>query len=1323
MFSYKPILKFPALLVFSLLLVAGRAGGEVEEVYLTPHFHYDPVFEKDQNDYTDVGFDRCRRFMAELRKDPDYAVVFSEIDYLKPYFDTFPEERENILRLIRENRIETGGSYNEPNEMSISGEGIIRNILYGRAYHKGVLGDRRAGVYMPFDVFGHTPQLSQILKKTRYAGAVWRKGNPPTEKWVGITVPGLPPDFLGLSPDGSTLHHRREHYKAVSGIGSADELSKKIAEKKQLQDSLGLAADFGLLSSADFAYPEPWLGGHCTALKENDPPIHISGPTAYFEAIKKQLDKGEVFLPEISRDFSLYHTGTALTRVNLKTGNRLAESALLGAEKFGTVAAIMGARYPEEALDKAWRQLLFNQHHDGITGTCNDRSYFDMMAGYREALELATEAYTGAAGFIASKIDTSRKDPNAVPIVVFNQLGWRRTDVVTTPFMALPEREKINIVDDKGNLVEFDLILSKEEYGKKLKKIKFIAPDVPSVGYKTFFIIEDVNETGMNPNLVAENNTIENEFFSITVDPERGGTIVKLVDKETGRVVIEPETKHPGNELIVLREDKGPHYQAWELSTAGVKDASSSVKAKVKAERRKALARLIVEGEILSLGSYRQEIKLYPGIKRIDFLTTILNPFGTDDENDRNLWVVRFPVELNGTAPVIEDRFYAAARRESLKPLEYLTSLEKMHTFSAPYAANRWAEEGTAVRVDVCDEKGDVVDALSIRLCEIVHARSKESIAAAQVLQRALVRRGITCTPSRDDEDRSKDLLNRNFRFVIDIDGNNSFAKTLVSEDPAGKEYLERLKSGTSRVLLSAPTENKEIPRVDTLILGAKSAETMSELISGISKSITEQTRINLQSHEDGRDVKNPAKPDDYGIALINRGNLLHSFDSNDTLVMGLFHSARWADVQMGIPFSFPEEKHHRFQYSLYPHKGDWREADTWRVGHEVNSPLVAVVGDKHEGNLPPVTSFLQIESDSSALSAMKSAGNPLASMKTAASQGPHGGVVLRFYETEGKEDTVKLKFFNPIMSAWHANMLEEKDKSAPLNIKNGNMLEFQIGPNAIETIVVELKNAKPNEKTQSIATDSESASILFSNYWDYNRGAAYMGNSPVSVTVDFPLDKNLPDPALAQIKALKSKKKKIKKGKNKLRLIVSNNSADERLSGELNINVPGPWNAEPERLELDLAPLEGQLIDLYVNATEKVKNGYILASLSDSRPLSTTYFDTLRIGEPVELDAKAEGRRDKLMVTINNNQGGRIHGEVEPIGPVETWPSAFVGDISIVEVSPRIRAFSLDENEEALLSFDIRQSFMDVSNNYYWLMVKISYNGKMKYVPIVVED
>ncbi len=79
-------------------------------------------------------------------------------------------------------------------------------------------------------------------------------------------------------------------------------------------------------------------------------------------------------------------------RSDLKIGQRLSENMTLTAEKFGAIAYLRGAKYPDLALDKAWRQIFFGSHHDAITGTPSDSAFLDLVHGYREAFELSKDA-------------------------------------------------------------------------------------------------------------------------------------------------------------------------------------------------------------------------------------------------------------------------------------------------------------------------------------------------------------------------------------------------------------------------------------------------------------------------------------------------------------------------------------------------------------------------------------------------------------------------------------------------------------------------------------------------------------------------------------------------------------------------------------------------------------------------------------------------------------------------------------------------------------------------------------------------------------------
>src|SRR5690242_2390151 len=146
--------------------VTVRAGGDEREaeielaepgwtVWMISHFHYDPVWWNTQAAYTSTwddlgeeaqrvrsafqqtGFTLVREHLATARRDPDYRFVLAEVDYLKPYWDAHPEQRDHLRRLIAEGRAEiVGGTYTEPNTNLTTAETTARNFVYGAGFQR-----------------------------------------------------------------------------------------------------------------------------------------------------------------------------------------------------------------------------------------------------------------------------------------------------------------------------------------------------------------------------------------------------------------------------------------------------------------------------------------------------------------------------------------------------------------------------------------------------------------------------------------------------------------------------------------------------------------------------------------------------------------------------------------------------------------------------------------------------------------------------------------------------------------------------------------------------------------------------------------------------------------------------------------------------------------------------------------------------------------------------------------------------------------------------------------------------------------------------------
>ena len=408
--------------------------------YILTAFHFDTTYHEEQRVYAMGAFDIVRQYCRLHAEDPRFRSIISEVDYLKPYFDVYPEDRATLLRVFRERLSEPDVMYNQPNEQNCGDEALVRNFLYGQLIHGRMLGNV-CHVYDPGDVFGHPNQLSQIARKSGCIGVAW-----------GKYIFNFPPFFDHLSLDGVAIPHQR-------GRASEDDVH-----------AMGLSVNLGETNQTP---PTDW---HETLM-----PLYKQGTFGdAFSAILRECDEKGAHLPVTSRDMSLYHAATALSRLDLKIANRLAENILLDAEKFATIATLLGARYPEKAVDKAWRQLLCGQHHDSITGTHNEISFVDLVNSYREALELAVDVRDRAQAYLGSAVAAPDKGQ---PLVVFNSLAWTRTDVVRTRVNG--PRDGFAILDARGKNVPYD-VLSVDADGAS--EIAFVAVDLPSLGYRTYQI-------------------------------------------------------------------------------------------------------------------------------------------------------------------------------------------------------------------------------------------------------------------------------------------------------------------------------------------------------------------------------------------------------------------------------------------------------------------------------------------------------------------------------------------------------------------------------------------------------------------------------------------------------------------------------------------------------------------------------------------------------------------------------------------------------------------------------------------------------------------
>ncbi|MDY6999980.1 MAG: alpha-mannosidase, partial [Actinomycetota bacterium] len=542
-------------------------------MHMVSHFHYDPVWWNTQGAYTSRwteeppgrcrqtnGFDLVSAHLEMARREPEYKFVLAEVDYLKPFWDTHPEERADLRRLIAEGRVEImGGTYNEPNTNLTGPETAIRNFVHGIGFQRDILGANPATAWQ-LDVFGHDPQFPAMAADAGLTSSSWARG--PHHQWGPMArehdAAGDPArmqfasEFEWLAPSGRGLltHYMPAHYAAGWWMDSAASLQDAELATYQLFTELkkvALTRNVLLPVGTDYTPPNKWVTDihRDWNARYTWPRFVCALPGDFFAAVRAELHaRGAAPSPQ-TRDMNPIYTGKDVSYIDTKQANRAAEQAVLAAERFAAFAGLLtGATYPEAALAKAWVQLAYGAHHDAITGSESDQVYLDLLTSWRDAWQLGTGARDRALTLLSSAVEArgagSGEPPGGAAIVVWNPLGHSRSDIVT---VHLDEPVQGHLVGDDGAAVPAVI-----DHGGH--SLTFLAAEVPSLGWRSFRLRPGAPTAAWEPLADGATPEIANTHYRLCADPARGGAVSSLV--ADGRELI--AAGRVGNELAVYDE-------------------------------------------------------------------------------------------------------------------------------------------------------------------------------------------------------------------------------------------------------------------------------------------------------------------------------------------------------------------------------------------------------------------------------------------------------------------------------------------------------------------------------------------------------------------------------------------------------------------------------------------------------------------------------------------------------------------------------------------------------------------------------------------------
>jgi alpha-mannosidase len=145
-----------------------------------------------------------------------------------------------------------------------------------------------------------------------------------------------------------------------------------------------------------------------------------------------------------------------------------------------------------------------------------------------------------------------------------------------------------------------------------------------------------------------------------------------------------------------------------------------------------------------------------------------------------------------------------------------------------------------------------------------------------------------------------------------------------------------------------------------------------------------------------------------YGLSVLNDGKYSGDITGND-IGLTVLRSPVYANHVPVVPdpaghYTFQDQGVQRFTYTLLPHEGSWREAETVRRAAELNQRPVALLSTVHpHGALPFSASFASTDRPNVDLTVVKSA-----------EDGNRADLILRAYETAGVATTATISLRLP---------------------------------------------------------------------------------------------------------------------------------------------------------------------------------------------------------------------------------------------------------------------------------------------------------------------
>jgi len=566
-------------------------------LHLISHAHIDMDWRWGWEETVAIVIDTFRTMLKLLAEYPSFIFSQSQASTYEIIERYAPEMLEEIRAYVAEGRWELLASTWVENDKNMSGtEAMVRHILYTKQYMQKLFGVDPDHLQVDFepDTFGHSRMLPEILHQGGVKYYYHCRGCDEEELYRWHAPSG---QEILVMRDPQWYYLKETDYHIAWHVPS-------FCARNHVKSALrcyGVGDHGGGPSRRDI---ERLLDMQTWPLM---PDMQFSTVHRFFKEVEASWDR----LPVVGREMNYIFTGCYTAQTRLKQANRQGEDRLMDSEALCAMARAAGCELKGmPSIEPGWRNVLFNQFHDILTGACTREAKEHAIGRFQDACALAmanakramhelggriaVDSYTckteadsmaegGGTGFGTwhgnniRPVFTVNSSGNAGGSVraytLFNPTAYDRNELIelTVWDWAAP-LEATSIHSHDGKQVEFDILEKDKSYWHHSYCTLSFMAEVPAFGYSNYYVLEEdlpacripyfegprVHRQSDAP-VIMENNCIRAVFRRDTME------LISLIDKATG----EEQILAPAAYFEWVDEATVMPYSAWTIGQAG----------------------------------------------------------------------------------------------------------------------------------------------------------------------------------------------------------------------------------------------------------------------------------------------------------------------------------------------------------------------------------------------------------------------------------------------------------------------------------------------------------------------------------------------------------------------------------------------------------------------------------------------------------------------------------------------------------------------------------------------------------------------------------